>query len=177
MLSGTKYVGRASFCSDIQMGGGAVRTMISHMRQAGMIGTARAGTFLTGDGRSLAAALLRAVPGECHVPAGGIASGAENYAVLLRGYTGAIRAGLEQRDYVVLAGGSGAVTLVCRNGTLVFPGGGGESADKGTRQYLADMLEPADGDVVIIAAADDPFLAEISAKGSALQTIASFEMS
>ena len=45
--------------------------------------------------------------------------------------------------------------------------------DKKTKKHLLENLEPEDGDVVIVSSSDDPFVAEISAKNSALWTIAS----
>ena len=40
--------------------------------------------------------------------------------------------------------------------------------DKETQQYLLDNLKPENGDVIIISSSNDPFVAEISVKNSAL---------
>jgi len=44
--------------------------------------------------------------------------------------------------------------------------------DEKTKKHILENLEPVDGDVMIISSSDDPFVAEISAKNSALWTLA-----
>lgn len=172
MLSGRSYVSRASFCREIRIGGGAVRTLISRMRESGLVDSTRSGTFLTDRGSALAQELLRVLPAECPVPDCEIAPGAENYAVLLRGHADAVRSGLEQRDYAVVAGSRGAVTIVYRNARFLFPGGSEPvPTDDSMLRHLAARLNPHEGDVVIVAVSDDRFVSEMAAKSAALQTL------
>ena len=65
--------------------------------------------------------------------------------------------------------------MICKNKKLVFPGDEKECfiKDMKTRNYLLENLCPDEGDVIIISSSDDPFVAEISAKNSALWTLAS----
>ena len=43
---------------------------------------------------------------------------------------------------------------------------------KKTKQHIIENMRPENGDVIIISSSDDPFVAEISAKNSALWTMA-----
>jgi hypothetical protein len=57
---------------------------------------------------------------------------------------------------------------------FVFPGDYRDCfrKDKKTKNYIVENLSPEEGDVVIISSSNDPFVAEISAKNSALWTLA-----
>ena len=85
-----------------------------------------------------------------------------------------IKAGIEQRDYAILYGSSGCTTMIYKNEKLIFPGNERECfpKDAKTRKYIIENLGPDEEDVIIISSSDDPFVAEISAKNSALWTIA-----
>ena len=85
-----------------------------------------------------------------------------------------VKTGLEQRDYAVLYGASGCITIIYKNKKLVFPGNERECfiKDKKTGNFILEKLEPDEGDVIIISSSNDPFVAEISAKNSALWTLA-----
>ena len=85
-----------------------------------------------------------------------------------------IKTGLEQRDYAILYGSSGCTTMIYKNKKIVFPGNERECflKDSKTRNYIIENLCPEEEDVIIISSSDDPFVAEISAKNSALWTIA-----
>ena len=71
---------------------------------------------------------------------------------------------------------SGATTLQYKENQFVFPKESIDclSDDPKTRKILLENLNPRNGDLIIIASADDPFVAEIAAKNSALWTLAIF---
>lgn len=64
-------------------------------------------------------------------------------------------------------------TLAFEGGRFIFPNEVVDclGEDPEARTALLDGLRPMDGDLVIIASADDPFVAEISAINSALRTL------
>ncbi len=85
-----------------------------------------------------------------------------------------IKTGIEQRDYAILYGSLGCTTMIYKNQKLVFPGNERECfpKDAKTRKNIIKNLCPDEEDVIIVSSSDDPFVAEISAKNSALWTIA-----
>ena len=50
LLSKEKFVSRATFGKEINLGEGAVKTLISHLKEAKMIETTKSGSFLTDYG-------------------------------------------------------------------------------------------------------------------------------
>ena len=163
------------FGKEIHLGEGAVKTLISHLKEAGIADSTKSGTFLTEKGHKLTNQIQNAIPKECKIKKGRIIQGRYNHAILLKNYSKIIRTGLEQRDYAILYGSSECTTMICKNKKLVFPDNEKECfiEDIKTENYLLENLCPNEGDVIIISSSDDPFVAEISAKNSALWTMAS----
>ena len=175
MLTNERFVSRATFGKEIHMGEGAVKTLIVHLKKAGIVDSIKSGTFFTEKGYRLANQIQSAIPKECKIKKGSVIRGKYNHAVLLKNYSSIVKTGLEQRDYAILYGSSGCTTLVYKNKKLIFPGDEKECfiKDVKTGNYLLENLCPDEGDVIIISSSDDPFVAEISAKNSALWTLAS----
>ncbi|MCE9653072.1 MAG: DUF4443 domain-containing protein [Nitrosarchaeum sp.] len=175
MLSKERFVSRATFGKEIHLGGGAVKTLILHLKEAGIVDSTKSGTFLTDKGHRLTKQLQNSIPTECRIEKCSLIQGKYNHAVLLKNYSKMIKTGLEQRDYAVLYGSSGCTTIICKNKKLIFPGDDKECfiRDIKTKNSILENLRPDEGDVIIISSSDDPFVAEISAKNSALWTLAS----
>lgn len=165
---------RSKFSEELHLGEGAIKTLILHLKDANMIDTAKSGTFLTAKGKKFCESLLHVIKGECKLGKCKITPEKHNHAIILKNYSNAIRTGLEQRDYAVLYGSSGCTTLLYKNKKFVFPGEDKDcfSRDKQSRVMLLENLEPQEGDVIIISSSADPFVAEVSAKNSALWTLA-----
>jgi len=175
MLSKERFVSRATFGKEIHLGEGAVKTLILHLKEAGIVNSTKSGTFLTDKGHKLIDQLQKTIPKECKIEKCSIIQGKHNHAILLKNYAKMIKTGLEQRDYAVLYGSSGCTTIICKNKKLIFPGEDKECfiKDIKTKNHILENLCPDEDDVVIISSSDDPFVAEISAKNSALWTLAS----
>jgi hypothetical protein len=163
------------FGKEIHLGEGAVKTLILHLKEAGIADSTKSGTFLTQKGIKLTNQIQNAIPKECRLQKCSIIKGKYNHAVILKNYSNTVKTGLEQRDYAILYGSSGCTTMIYKNKKLVFPGDEKECfiKDMKTEEYLLENLSPEEGDVIIISSSDDPFVAEISAKNSALWTLAS----
>lgn len=175
LLTKERFVSRATFGREIHLGEGAVKTLILHLKEAGMADSTKSGTFLTEKGHRLANQIQNTIPKECRIKKSRFMQGKYNHAILLKNYSKIVKTGLEQRDYAILYGSSGCTTLTCKNKKLVFPGDEKECfiKDRKTEDYLLENLCPNEGDVIIISSSEDPFVAEISAKNSALWTLAS----
>lgn len=169
-----KFVSRSKFCKELHLGEGAIKTLILHLKDAKMVDTTRSGTYLTTKGKKFSENLNKIIKNECKLSKSKIIQGKHNHAIILKNYSNAIKAGLEQRDYAILYGSSGCITLLYKNNRFVFPGEDRECLedDPNTRKKLSDDLCPEEGDVIIISSSDDSFVAEISAKNSALWTLA-----
>lgn len=173
MMSCQTYTSRQTLCDSLCIGEGAARTLTLRLKQSGLAGAIRAGMFLTDDGRRFAEEMFRAIPSLCPMRPCSVANQRHNHAILVRGYAAGIGSGIDQRDYAIMYGAKGATTLAFEGGKFVFPNEAVDclGKDPEARTTLLDGLRPTDGDLVIIASADDPFVAEISAINSALQTL------
>ena len=156
------------------MGEGAVKTLILHLKEEGLADSLRSGTFLTKKGQKFVGELFKITSEECDVPKCSISLGKNNHAILLRNLAKEIKTGIEQRDASILYGATGAITLLFHKNKFVFPKEEIDclQKDKKVRSILLENLKPHDGDVIIIATASEQFVAEISAKSSALFTLA-----
>jgi hypothetical protein len=114
------------------------------------------------------------MPTECQIKKCKITQGKFNHAIILKKYAFATKSGMEQRDYAIMYGATGATTLLYKDERFVFPNEHVDCLvrDLKTRNALLDSLRPENGDMIIIASANDPFIAEIAAKNSALWTLA-----
>lgn len=174
LLSRQRYVSRAIFCNELHLGEGAIKTLISHLKEVGLVESIKAGTLLTKKGNLFVKKFLEVISSECTVKKCEIAPARHNHAIILKKYSKAIGNGMQQRDYSILYGAVGATTLVYKNNQFVFPTGKSDMLfdDRVTMNDLIKKLAPQEEDVVIIASADEPFVAKISAINSALWTLA-----
>ena len=174
MLYKEPYVSRISFCKELHMGEGAVKTLILHLKEEGLVDSLRSGTFLTKKGKKFVKELSKIISAECVIPKCSISLGKNNHAILLRNFASEIKTGIEQRDASILYGANGAITILFHNNKFVFPKEESDclQSESKIRSLLLENLKPLDGDVIIISSATESFVAEISAKSSALFTLA-----
>ena len=169
-----RFVSRSKFCKELHLGEGAIKTLILHLKDAKMVDTTKSGTYLTTKGKKFSESLNKVIKKECKLNKSKLTPSKYNHAIILKNYSDAIKTGLEQRDFAILYGSSGCITLLYRNNQFVFPGEYRDCLEDDliTRKKLYGELHPEDGDVIIISSSDDPFVAEVSAKNSALWTLA-----
>ena len=114
------YVSRISFCKELHMGEGAVKTLILHLKEEGLVDSLRYGTFLTKKGKKFVKELSKIISSECVIPKCSISLGKNNHAILLRNIASDIKTGIEQRDASILYGANGAITILFHNNKFVI---------------------------------------------------------
>jgi len=177
-LSHQKYVSRANFCQELKIGEGAVRTLISHLKEQGLVDSIKAGTFLTNKGKKFAEKFCTIMPTQTFLRKCCLTNGKHNCAILLKGeHIDDIGNGMQQRDFAILYGASDSLTLIFREGEFVFSGDHMRCFvdELEIRDNLIESLEPENEDIVIITSSDDKFVAEISAINTAIGTLATHE--
>lgn len=177
LLANQKFVSRSNFSKELKLGEGAVKTLISHLKEFGMVDSIKSGTFLTNKGSKFAKKFFEVISNECSIPKSSILVSNNNHAIILRKYADVIKSGVEQRDYAIMYGAKSAITLLYKNNDFMFPLVENPAFfdDKKTRDVLIKNLLPQETDVIIITSSEDRFVSEISAKNAALLTIASHE--
>lgn len=169
------HVSRKLLSNELALGGGAVKTLIKHMKMNGFVETSNSGTKLTEKGERVFKGLASVMPTEMELRRSQVALGKYNYAILLREFGFAIKSGIEQRDAAIKMGATGATTLLYRDGRFAMFDSGEDplSKEQQLKRELVDTLNPWDGDAVIIGSADKGKVAELAAKSAALATIMS----
>jgi len=164
-------IGRQQLSRALGLGEGTIRTLVGRMKALDLVATSRGGMHLTGDGEAVLETMGDLFWG-CGLPALAITVGPVNYAVLIRGMSSKIKGGIEQRDAAIIAGASGATTLVLDDQGLRMPGME-EPIAESVRSLIMEELGPSQGDAIIIGSSDDPILAEMAAKTAALKLLES----
>ena len=160
-LLAEKPIGRNKLAEKLNVGEGAIRTIVSRLKKAGLIVTSKEGCILTDKGLSLWKSFVEVYPKRSEIGKTALTTSKFNYAFLVRNKAHKVGSGIDQRDAAIMGGARRALVIVCRNGRLMiesvsnsieeeFPEAAGEILEK---------LGPEDNDVVVIAGADDPLRA------------------
>lgn len=161
-LMAEKPIGRTKLAEKLNVGDGAIRTIVSRLKDAGLIVTAKEGCNLTDKGLSVWKNFAEVFPKRVVIEKTPLTTSEYNYAFLVKNRGHKVKSGIDQRDAAIMGGARRAVAIVSKNGHLViesvsnsiekdFP----EAANK-----ILKNLKPEDNDVIIIAGADDPIKAK-----------------
>jgi predicted transcriptional regulator len=162
-------VGRGVLAKALGIGEGATRTLIDRLKDEGIITTSKSGCFLTKKGEEIWKEVTKVLPSKTELEKSKLTLSTCNVAILIKGKTGGIKLGMEQRDAAFLAGAKGATTLIMKGGKLTMPcddvGIAAEYPD--TYSKIMDILKPKEGDAVVIGSADTREKAEYGAIAAA----------
>ncbi len=166
-------VGRIRLSKELELGEGATRTLLKHLRKEGLIEGSRRGITFSEYGKKLFSNLTSRISEGIDVPNSPLTVGPFNIAVLVRNAARGVRTGIEQRDTAIRAGARGATTLIFSRNKLIMPSSE-EDVFEGI-SFIYDMLlsklNPRENDVVIIASGENKTSAEIGAKMAALELL------
>lgn len=168
-LGSSQGVGRQELARMMGLGEGVVRTLVRRLRAEGLIETSRRGMRLSDRGLQVLSEIKNYMS-SMELPETKITIAPYNHAILVKGAAGLIRRGVEQRDMAIKVGGSGATTLIYRDGRLHMPGVEMEVPVE-IQMKLLKGLDVEEGDVIIIGAGETPLTAEIGAKAAALDLL------
>jgi DNA-binding MarR family transcriptional regulator len=161
-LMAEKPIGRNKLAAKLNVGEGAIRTIISRLKGAGLIATSKEGCNLTDKGLSVWKNFVEVYPKRAEIRKTALTTSKYNYAFLVKNKAHKVKSGIDQRDAAIMGGARRALVIVSKNGRLKiesvsnnieeeFPEAGKEILEK---------LEPEENDVIIIAGADDPVKAK-----------------
>lgn len=172
------HVSREMLCDELELGEGATRTLMKHLKMQNLIESTNAGTKMSKKGNALFNEFLSSIPYELSLSKCSITLGKHNYAVLVKRMGSTVKSGIEQRDAAIKMGASGATTLLFMDNKFFIPLTGFDALQNEFRlsKQLIDTLNPEDGDVIIIGTDEhSEKKAEFAAKSAALMTIMNHE--
>ena len=155
-LMAQKPLGRNKLAEKLNVGDGAVRTIISRLKEASLIETSKEGCNLTKKGLEIWQQFEEIFPKRVEIPKSELAESEFNFAFLVKNCGKKVGSGIDQRDAAIIAGARKALVIVFRNRHLCIE----SVSDCLEQQYpkaaglILKELRPQDNDVVIIAGAD-----------------------
>lgn len=169
VLSTHTAVGRKRLSSVLDVGEGYVRNIISGLKTDGLVREDRSGNFLTTKGKMA----MKSVS-DYLVPYFGFrAAGFVNSkAVLVKGNSGHIKMGVEERDAAIRMGATGALIITCNHGSFWFPGLANLSEDNPALvEAIRRHMAPEENDVIIISWGKSPKDSERGALNAAIEIL------
>jgi predicted transcriptional regulator len=154
-LVAEKPIGRNKLAEKLNVGDGAVRTIINHLKDADLIVTSKAGCTLTAKGLSIWKKFEGFFQTRVEIEKTELTTAEHNYAFLVKNSGHKVKSGIEQRDAAIVAGAKRAVVIVSKSGHLIIESVSNDIAKdfpKATNQILR-VIQPEDNDVIVIAGA------------------------
>lgn len=178
-LIAKKPIGRNKLAKKMKVGEGAVRTIISRLRDSGLIATSKEGCVLTEKGISVWQNFESVFPKRVEIKKTALTTSDYSYSFLVKDKGNKVKSGIDQRDAAIMGGARRAIVIVFKSGRLIidsvsdsvkkdFP----EAAD-----IILEKLNPEENDVIIIAGANSPFKAKRGAFAASWVLISNEEKS
>ncbi len=161
-LLSQKPVGRNKLAEKLNVGDGAVRTIISRLKEAGLIETSKVGCNLTKKGLDIWRQFEEIFPKRVEIPRSELSESEFNFAFLVKNCGQKVESGIDQRDAAIIAGARKALVIVFKNDHLRIE----SVSDCIEKQYpkaanlILKELAPKNDDVIIIAGADSSLKAK-----------------
>lgn len=161
-LLAKKPIGRNKLAEKLNVGEGAIRTIISRLKDSGLIVTSKAGCVLTDKGVSVWKNFESVFPKRVEVGKTALTTSEYSYAFLVKNKGDKVKSGIDQRDAAIMGGARRAIVIVFKNGRLMIESIS-DSLEKDFPEAAAVILKdltPQDNDVIIIAGSDNKLKAK-----------------
>ncbi len=161
-LMAQKPLGRNKLAEKLSVGDGAVRTIISRLRDAGLIDTSKVGCDLTPKGREVWRQFEAVFPKQIDLPKTDLSTLEYNHVFLVKDCGEKVGSGIDQRDAAIIAGARRALVIVYRKGHLCIE----SVSDNIEIQYpkaakmILEKLKPEENDAVVVASAESALKAK-----------------
>jgi predicted transcriptional regulator len=161
-LMAKKPIGRNKLAEKLNVGEGAIRTIISRLKDSGLIVTSKEGGLLTDKGLSVWKNFETVFPKRVEIGKTSLTTSEYNYAFLVKNMGHKVKSGIDQRDAAIMGGARRALVIVFKNGRLIIESIS-DSIEKDFPEAANEILKtlkPEDNDVIIIAGAYNPLKAK-----------------
>jgi len=149
-------LGRNKLAKKLNIGDGAVRTVIGRLKEAGLIETSKEGCSLTKKGLEVWEQFEQAFPKRVEISRSELSESDYNFAFLVKNSSDKIRSGIDQRDAAIIAGARKALVIVFKGGHMRIE----SVSDNVEKKYpkaagqISKLLMPQENDAIIIAGAE-----------------------
>ncbi len=168
-LIANKAIGRSKLAEELGVGEGAMRTMISRLKDAGLITTSKLGCSLTSKGLKLWNEYKAVFRRKVGIGKTELTLADYNVAILVKNRGHKVKSGMEQRDAAIMVGAKGATTIMFKAERLIIPSVSDNMAKDfpETASSMVRLLQPEENDVIVVGGADSLIKAEYGALAAA----------
>jgi len=162
-------IGRSKLAEELEVGEGTIRTIISRLKDSGLITTSKLGCTLTSKGLKLWKEYKAVFKKKVKIAKNELTLADYNFAILVKNHGHKVQSGMEQRDAAIMVGARGATTIMYKEGRLVIPPVSNNVAEYSTKwaNQMVRLLQPEENDVIVIGSADSLVKAEYGALAAA----------
>lgn len=178
-LIAKKPIGRNKLAKKMKVGEGAVRTIISRLRDSGLIATSKEGCVLTEKGISVWQNFESVFPKRVEIKKTALTTSDYSYSFLVKNKGDKVKSGIDQRDAAIMGGARRAIVIVFKSGRLIID----SVSDSVKKDFpeaagiILEKLNPEENDVIIIAGANSPLKAKRGAFAASWVLISNEEKS
>jgi predicted transcriptional regulator len=168
-LLAEKTIGRSRLAEELRVGEGTIRTIISRLKDAGLIRTSKLGCILTDKGLKLWDKYKTVFRKKVEIEENELTLANYNLAILVKNRGHKVKSGMEQRDAAIMVGARGATAILFKEGRLIIPSVSNNMAKdfpKAANQIIR-LLQPEENDVIVIVSCDSSEKAEYGALAAA----------
>ena len=164
-LLAEKPIGRSRLAEELKVGEGTMRTIISRLKDAGLIKTSKLGCILTGKGLKLWDEYKTVFRKKVEIGENELTLANYNFAILVKNYGNEVESGIKQRDAAVMIGANGATTIILKEGHLIIPSVSDDVAEDFPKaaDQIVRLFQPEENDVIVIVSGDSSEKAEYGA--------------
>lgn len=167
-------VGRKKLSELLGLGEGSVRTLLQKLSRLGLVTATRGGYGLSKRGFELLSFINSKIVRLTELRTPMPWKSPHNTGLVVRGGADVVTSGIIQRDASIRYGAEEALILTCLGDGLHMPGVSNLSKEHPDfAEQITSSLQPAEGDVVIIAGARDALVSRYAALGAALTLLRS----
>ena len=155
-LMSEKPLGRNKLAKRLNVGDGAVRTIISRLKEAGLIETSKEGCCLTHKGQDVWRQFEQVFPKRVELPESELLESQYNFAFDVKNAGDKVKSGIDQRDAAIIAGARKALIIVFKDNHLRIESVSNcieKDYPKASDQIMKE-LNPQENDAIIVAGAD-----------------------
>ncbi|MDR1992239.1 MAG: hypothetical protein LBQ98_01885 [Nitrososphaerota archaeon] len=165
--------GRNKLAEKLHVGDGAVRTIISRLRNTNLIETSKNGANLTPKGKEIWQQFEDLFPKQTDLPQSELTPAEFNHTYLVKNKGEKVSSGIDQRDAAIIAGARQALVIVYRDNHLLIKSVSNniETQFPNAAKQLLEQLTPQDNDVIIVAGAESSLKAKRGAFAAAWSLI------
>lgn len=168
-LIAEETIGRSRLAEELKVGEGSIRTIISRLKDAGLIKTTKLGCALTDKGLKFWNEYKTVFRKNVEIMKNELTLTRHGFAILVKNCGNKVESGMKQRDAAIIVGARSVTTIILRKGHLIIPSVSDDVSKDFPRaaDQIISLLQPEENDVIVIVSGDSSEKAKYGALAAA----------